>query len=39
MATMHPIPGHAAEVERLDAALARAAGGEPATVRPSDPRR
>src|SRR6266540_5500791 len=27
MATMHPIPGHAAEVERLDAALARAAAG------------
>jgi len=31
--------GRAAEVEGLDAALARAAAGEPTAVRSSDPRR
>jgi hypothetical protein len=33
------LPGRAAQVERLDAALPRAAGGQPAMVRPSDLRR
>jgi hypothetical protein len=33
------LPRRTAEVERLDAALARAAGGEPIMVRPSDQRR
>jgi len=36
---MHPFLGRAAKVEGLDAALAHAAGGEPATARPSDHRR
>jgi hypothetical protein len=36
---MRPFLRRAAEVEHLDAALARAAGGQPTTVRPSDLRR
>jgi len=39
MATMHSFLGRAAEVERLDAALARAAGGGPTAARPPDLRR
>jgi hypothetical protein len=35
----HPLVRHAAEVERLDAARARAAGGQPTMARTSDLRR
>jgi hypothetical protein len=39
MATFHPFPGGTAEVERLDAALARAADGQPTRLRPPNLRR